>query len=310
MRVKAQHSWGFYQQRPVAVPERYNYVGVFLTLACNLRCSYCINRIGELHRSERLLSGEEWLLALNRLQNRPDLPITLQGGEPTLHPDFYQIVNGLRPDLPIDLLTNLQFEVDEFMARIAPDRLRRQAPYASIRVSYHPESMALEPLMVKVLKLLAGGYSIGIWGVDHPARHLEMVRAGEECRKAGIDFRLKEFLGSHQDRWYGTYKYPDSFRRGRPRQVECRTSELLVGPDGRVYRCHSDLYAGRPGVGSFLDTEFRIEDRFRACGSYGECNPCDVKLKTNRFQKFGHTSVEIEFPAAPLSDQEHEAVGR
>lgn len=293
-----------FRERLVSVPERYNYIGVFLTLACNLRCSYCINRVGQLRHSGVSLSGAEWLSALNRLQTRPDLPITLQGGEPTLHPDFYRIIRGLRHDLAIDLLTNLRFEVDEFMAEISPSRLRRQAPYASIRVSYHPESMKLEPLMVKVLKLLAGGYSVGIWGVDHPAWHLEIARAEKECRAAGIDFRRKEFLGIYQDRWYGTYRYPDSFSGGKPRKVECRTSELLIGPDGRVCRCHSDLYADRAEVGNLLDSEFQIENRFRTCGYYGECNPCDVKLKTDRFQKFGHTSVEISFSAAEVSDQD------
>jgi hypothetical protein len=293
----------------VVVPERYNYVGVFLTLACNLSCSYCINRIGTLRHSGGQLSGEEWLSALNRLQTRSDLPITLQGGEPTLHPDFYRIVNGLRPDLAIDLLTNLQFEVEEFMARIDPNRLRRQAPYASIRVSFHPESMSLGPLMSKVVKLMAGGYSVGIWGVDHPLWHREIVRAGEECRAVGIDFRIKEFLGSHQGRWYGTYKYPDSCSGGTHSQVECRTSELLIGPDGRICRCHSDLYAGRSGVGNLLEPEFQVEDRFRACACYGECNPCDVKLKTDRFQKFGHTSVEIRLPSGPIARREETEQG-
>jgi hypothetical protein len=29
------------------------------------------------------------------------------------------------------------------------------------------------------------------------------------------------------------------------------------------------------------------------CYNFGDCNPCDVKIKTNRFQEYGHTSVEI-----------------
>lgn len=292
------------------VPQRYNYIGVFLTLACNLRCSYCINRVGELQHSGGQLSGEQWVMGLNRFQIRPDLPITLQGGEPSLHPDFYRIINGLRPGQPIDLLTNLQFDVDEFMAKVAPNRLRRLAPYASIRVSFHPESMSLGPLKAKVLKLLSGGYSVGVWGVDHPTWRDEIARAGEECRAAGIDFRCKEFLGSYQGRWYGTYRYPDSMRAGELREVECRTSELLIGPDGRVFRCHSDLYASRAGVGSLADVEFRIADRFRSCSYYGECNPCDVKLKTDRFQKSGHTSVEIRFPPAPSPSRESKEAGR
>ena len=34
-------------------------------------------------------------------------------------------------------------------------------------------------------------------------------------------------------------------------------------------------------------------DEYRDCYVYGDCNPCDVKVKTNRFQQFGHTSVDI-----------------
>ena len=39
--------------------------------------------------------------------------------------------------------------------------------------------------------------------------------------------------------------------------------------------------------------EKKIEE-FRPCEFYGDCNPCDVKVKTNRFQIFGHTSVEMK----------------
>ena len=79
--------------------------------------------------------------SLFRLRSRPDLPVTLQGGEPSLHPDFHAIINGLREDIPIDILTNLQFDVNAFMRNVRPERVSREAPYASIRVSYHPQTM-------------------------------------------------------------------------------------------------------------------------------------------------------------------------
>jgi len=34
-------------------------------------------------------------------------------------------------------------------------------------------------------------------------------------------------------------------------------------------------------------------DEYRDCKFYGDCNPCDIKVKTNRFQQSGHTSVDI-----------------
>lgn len=281
--------------KPIAVPQRYNYIGVFLTLACTLKCSYCINRFGETGHEEHRLTGREWVEALNRLISREDLPVTLQGGEPSLHPDFYYILNHLRGDLPIDVLTNLEFDIEAFMREVPPERLRRNAPYASIRVSYHPEVMALEPLMEKVLALQGAGYSIGIWGILHP-RHEQAVRdAREYCAVWDIDFRFKEFLGEHDGRMHGTYRYPGACDLEETRQVDCRTTEMIVGPSGQVYRCHSDLYEGRSPVGDLCDPGYALEDVFRPCSAFGRCNPCDVKVKTNRHQTFGHTSVEICF---------------
>lgn len=278
---------------PVALPQGYNYIGIFLTLQCNLGCSYCINSFGDLLTGRRLLSSQEWLAGLNRIVAPSDLPVTLQGGEPTLHPDFTAIVNGIKPELNIDLLTNLETDLEHFTVQISPERMKRVAPYASIRVSYHPEVMEIGPLVAKVEKLLAAGYSVGVWGVLHPAWEGEVVAAREFCLARGIDFRTKEFLGEHNGIMHGLFSYPDACQRQAKKVVRCRTTELIVGPDGGIYRCHSDLYADRATVGNILDPALKLSGEFRRCDFYGYCNPCDVKLKTNRFQAFGHTSVEI-----------------
>jgi MoaA/NifB/PqqE/SkfB family radical SAM enzyme len=240
-----------------------------------------------------MMSGEEWVRGLNRLISRSDLPVTLQGGEPTLHPDFIAIVNGIKPELRIDLLTNLEVDLGHFMTKIEPSRIRRDAPYASIRVSYHPEVMDIESLAMRVVSLQDAGYHVGIWGVLHPCHNEEIMRAQDYCTALGIDFRIKEFLGEHNGSMYGNLYFPDACDQQTHQPVECRTTELLIGPGGDVYRCHADLYQDRHAVGHILDPHFFINDTFRICDNYGSCNPCDVKHKTNRFQEYGHTSVEI-----------------
>lgn len=282
-------------------PKDCNYIAAFLTLACNLRCSYCITRFGKAVADYANMPGEAWIEALNRIEPRLDLPVTLQGGEPSLHPNFYAIINGLRDDLSIDVLTNLQFDVDEFMANVPPERLRREAPYASIRVSYHPEVMNFENIAAKVSKLLQNDYSVGIWAVQHPAHENAIRRAAVACDKRGIDFRTKEFLGIYAGQTYGTYGGAEAVG-GRPVPVECRTTELIIGPSGDVFRCHSDLYTGQPPIGHIRNADFRLEQVFRPCQRYGLCNPCDVKVKTNRFQQFGHTSVKIRGHKSAVRD--------
>jgi len=218
------------------------------------------------------------------------VPLTIQGGEPSFHPAWIDIIQRLRSDFYIDLLTNLDFDVDVFMQHIPPERLQRDVPYASIRVSYHPEHSDLDQLLGKVRRLQDAGYSIGLFMVDHPASAVQPI--AERAMGMGVDFRTKTFLGNHEGVLWGEYRYPGALS-GQCMDVECRTTELLVAPNGDIHRCHRDLYAGESRVANILDDELEIEFPFRPCSKFGCCNPCDQKLKNNRFQVFGACSVEI-----------------
>jgi hypothetical protein len=281
--------------KPIQIPAEYNYIGIFLTFACNFQCSYCINYFEHDVIKRKNISGKDWVKGMNRIISREDLPVTLQGGEPSLHPDFFYIVNNLKPELNIDILTNLQFEVDEFVRNVDPNRIKRKSPYASIRVSYHPEQMDLEGVIKKTLKMLEANFSVGIWGLTHPKYEKIILGAQSRCQKLSIDFRTKDFLGEYNGKLYGTYKYIGACDMKFRKKVQCKTTELLIDSEGNIFRCHSDLYAGLNPIGHILDPNFQIEDKFRDCSNFGHCNPCDIKVKTNRFQQYGHTSVEIKF---------------
>jgi MoaA/NifB/PqqE/SkfB family radical SAM enzyme len=219
--------------------------------------------------------------------------LSIQGGEPTIHQGFYEIINGVRNDSPIDLLTNLQFTTDEFKSKVHPNRIRRESPYPSVRVSYHPQMMDLDRTIEKILNLQNAGYSIGLFGVMHPEQEDVILSARERCRSMGIDFRVKDFLGHYQGKLYGDYCYPEALDGQNHEPVMCRNSEMLIDPSGFVFRCHHDVYNGINPIGHILDPELNVQSQFRPCTFLGRCNPCDIKLKTNRFQQFGHCSVEI-----------------
>ncbi|MBN2210436.1 MAG: hypothetical protein JW709_03490 [Sedimentisphaerales bacterium] len=289
-----------------------NYVAVFLTMACPYRCTYCINhfetpgRIGRKH-----LTGKDWIRAFNRItgleRNTGPIPITLQGGEPSVHPDFYEIINDTPERIRLDILTNLSFDVEEMIARVDPQRLWREAPYASIRVSYHPGQANADELLAKTLRLMKAGFSIGVYGVLHPTQAKHILEVQRRAQAEGIDFRTKDFLGYHEGRLYGQYKYPEACSLNGTRTVLCRTTELIIGPDGNVFRCHHDLYEEAAPIGHILDREFTMSQQFQPCDCFGHCNPCDIKVKTNRLQQFGHTSVEIEFTDSPMDMQNDRA---
>jgi len=281
--------------------DHHNYIAFFLTLACNLKCSYCINLHDGGSRNSKAkrknLTIDEWIAVANRLILRDDLPLTLQGGEPTLLKGFYRFVNEVKPEIKMDLITNLKFDVDKFIANVPTWRFLREAPYAPIRVSYHPGQNHIEEIIPNVNKLKNAGFKVGIWGIEHPdlkiKKHIFEVK--EQCLKEGIDFRTKEYLGEFNGELFGTFKYSNSVSSKKMLNCKCRTTELIVDPGGYIYKCHSDLYAGRDPYAHILDDLFNENDIdiFRNCDFYGDCNPCDVKVKTNRLQQYGHTSVEI-----------------
>src|SRR5512145_537994 len=93
---------------PIIVPAEYDYLGVYLTDACHLRCEYCITRHhGAQYGRNRLpmLEPRQWIAGLNRLDLPADVPITLQGGEPFLYKGIWEILENVRHKM--DILTAL-----------------------------------------------------------------------------------------------------------------------------------------------------------------------------------------------------------
>ena len=163
-----------------------------------------------------------------------------------------------------DLLTNFALKPEVFARNLLGQqkKLQRDAPYPSIRVSYHADEMnrawhnhgfeelvnrceALGKLGFRVSPVKAES-DVGIYMVAHPENTVTPeMRAHYEGR---VPFETKEFLGVHDGRLYGHYLYPfstDLMQRGIndvTLRCECRTTELLIDPLGFVWGCHYYLY--------------------------------------------------------------------
>lgn len=269
------------------LPDRFNYAEAYLTFRCNLGCGYCINQIGEfIPRSE--MGVDDWL-ALNDI-DFGDTALTLGGGEPTQFKGFFKLVDGLR--MPIDLLTNLQFNVDEFIDNVDPESFSKsEVPFHhSIRASYHAGQMDRDKTVRDAKQMRDAGFNLGVFGIRHPFNINDNMAMAFLTSQVGVPFYEKDFLGEVDGRTYGFYKYPRGLD-GILKSADCRTRELLISPDGEFYRCHRDLYAGENPVGELGD---EIVDEFRPCANYGECNPCDLKLKTNKYLNGVECQVEIK----------------
>lgn len=223
------------------------------------------------------------------------VPLTIGGGEPTVRKDFYDLLDALDPSIGIDLLTNCQFDVETFIHRVSPARFSSTSnpAYKAIRVSYHPMNMDAANTIKKVQRLQEAGFSIGIFGISHPLNMTANIEMSELARKSQVYFFIKDFLGTHEGQLFGFYKYPEALS-GKKENVLCKTTELLIGPEGSIYRCHRDLYCAENPVASIVDPDLQLVSEYRPCSVFGECNACDVKWKVNRFLSMGRCSVDIQ----------------
>jgi MoaA/NifB/PqqE/SkfB family radical SAM enzyme len=274
---------------PLVLSDSLNYIGLFLTLECNLNCAYCINDPDQTGNRNNLfpiktkarrksLTPAEWIKAINRIPFREDLPLTLQGGEPMLYwggKGLGMVLSGT-PHY-FDLLTNFALKPEVFARNLLGQqaKFQRNAPYPSIRVSYHADEMdrtwngrGFAELVERCEALRHHGFQVspikaesdvGIYMVAHPANRVTSEM--ESLCANRVPFETKEFLGVHDNELYGHYLYPfstDLLIRGiHPNSLdcECRTTELLLDPLGFVWGCHFYLYESWSAGGPLVQFE-------------------------------------------------------
>jgi len=287
--------------KAIVVPQNYDYVGVYLIDKCHLSCPYCITTHHDsafFKRSLRKLTAEEWIKGLNRLELPSDVPITLQGGEPLIYKDVWDILENVRHK--IDIMTALpSFLTKEHFLKLKTLAWnQRSAPYPTIRVSYHKGQNNYKELIEKIAELQEI-LSIGLYYLEHPSHTQEEIAEFKEyAKKFNVELRSKEFLGEYNGKIYGTLRYPDSvIGKVKGINVLCKNTVVPIAPDGNIYRCHSDLYFNREelALGNVLDGTFEFSQEYLPCQYYGLCSECDVKIKTNHYQQYGYTSVDIKF---------------
>lgn len=284
----------------IIIPTNYDYIGVYLTDKCHLSCSYCITRhhdapFGKVKYD--YLQPEEWIKGLNRLVLPNDVPVTLQGGEPFLYKGIWEILDSV--EHKVDIMTALPSNVtiEQFNNLASLDWNKRPAPYPTIRVSYHQGQNNYKELVERIAELQEV-VSIGLYYLDHPGMQDEIADLRKYAKKYKIELRSKEFLGGYNGQTYGTFLYPGAAQGKRQGiSVLCKNTVVPIAPDGAIYRCHSDLYFNRHdlALGSILTSNFVFPTSHLPCSRFGLCSECDVKIKTNHYQVYGYTSVDIKF---------------
>ncbi|MBF0409946.1 MAG: radical SAM protein [Candidatus Riflebacteria bacterium] len=290
----------------ILVPDDYDYVGVYLTEKCHLNCAYCITSLNNSdfkQKKPNYLSSQDWIIALNRFVLPKDVPLTLQGGEPFLFKGIWEILEAVHNKM--DILTALPsyLKKEHFLALKSLQWNQREAPYPKIRVSYHKGQNDYKELIERIAEFQEI-LSIGLYYLDAPFLTDEIAEIKKYAEKLRVDLRPKEFLGYYNGKFYGKFLYPDAaLGEHTKKRVQCKNTVIPVSPEGNIFRCHSDLYFSRVQhcLGNVLD-ESIVFPGYTLCDNYGLCSVCDVKVKTNHYQKYGYTSVKIIFPSSDFEN--------
>lgn len=240
-----------------------------ITSRCNYKCRYCTyeNRDEEFYgygHKLKIIHFYEYLYA------HFDIDLILFGGEPTLDPDFLNVVERLDASLyPLQIFTNLSQPISWFKD------LYRNRRYIRFISSYHYNMCDPKKFMNKVKFLLDHFYEVYVkimWDSKYKAIIKEVYKMFEPLRDEYSDFVLSIDRIWHEDQrfnkfdmqWYKeeqrknqrlqTYykvdngiKYSTSFNEIKLEcdgianyegmECDCGTKNLVVCSNGDVHHC-------------------------------------------------------------------------
>lgn len=294
--------------KPRVIPSKFNsYWAAFITLGCNLNCEYCIQRIDEVGARKalnyKIVPGRMWVRALNLIQWRTKRrflrrakrkKLAIIGGEPTIHPDFMEIVNGLDRNWSITVTTNLATpifsDIKKFLRNLRPKA--RLKFHASLHFQYADAKLFIE----RVLELKRGGLNVKrLFIVAHPEIIDQIPEYEKRFKEKGLFLEVQRFTGFYKGKLYPLgeegqlkyhfddgitdySKYEEGFSLKSEKPILCRLNRVLFAPDGDIYNCHYKLYTkSEECYGNLFDHNFKtdIPTDFFLCRHYGYCNPCE-----------------------------------
>jgi len=234
---------------------------IYLTLQCNLRCVYCVNQCFEGTESRiseySLSSAEKWISAINREKRH----IVITGGEPTLHPEFIEILNGIDQRLEVMVYTNFKWS-ESFLERFLSQARRTPIFYGS----YHPSSG--DPRnFIHILKTLRrnGRFRGSLHAIDSKQNDVVLMKAVSRIESEGFGIKLDQDQSA---------LFHCACRRFR-KSVECIKQIILIAPDGYRYPCVSKMVRRKNTLENIFTEPLGPEKVSTICGDYGYCAPCD-----------------------------------
>jgi sulfatase maturation enzyme AslB (radical SAM superfamily) len=241
-----------------------------------------------------MLMPQDWINFYQSLQKWKKQKLGIIGGEPTVYPGFFDVLNGL-DDYYRTITTNLTTPAFNNIAEFV-DKIRNHSNLR-INTSFHPEITTVDDFANKIHQLRDAGMHVDqISMVAHPGSMYRKYSL--EFLRRGIHLAPQTYLGKWNEELlpsplsdapdFGEHEiddrilYEEGFSNRNRHEVLCSSGRFMVAPNGDIHKCHYLLYSGKNPLGNIKDLELPRFNDYDLCGEYGFCNPCDyphVKFK-------------------------------
>jgi len=132
-----------------------------ITNRCNYLCKYC----SVYNQTENFTTPQYWIQIaemINMLSDGMETDVRIFGGEPTIHPNFIEIIRSLESTYPILIWTNLSQSLD-FLEKLISNKTFR------FRCTFHPNYADLYEFMIKLQMLLDKGNEVFVNSMISPS---------------------------------------------------------------------------------------------------------------------------------------------
>ena len=174
---------------------------------CNYDCSYCyapkpnnksfknnLNNVARYQPVEKII--DSWKYIFDKYGSSR---IRLDGGEPSIYPNFFTILKELSKIHRLQVNTNLSFDIVKFCDFAKPDKVRVDA-------SLHCEYTKLEDFVKKLEILKNRGYKLTVSYVGYPDFLENIPLAKKTIERIEIPFFVHPYSGFYENK-----QYPQSY---------------------------------------------------------------------------------------------------
>lgn len=228
---------------------------IYLTLACNLNCPYCVNeKTCNVSKGRSLASVDQWVEAINRERRH----VVFTGGEPFLYKGLPEMLNRLDPFLSVSIYTNLSLDVRDALRAI--DREVR------FYVSWHAHQNPDRDVFLNNVKIIQANplFSLTAHAIKAHENQRQLEADLDFFREnglaIGLDADQRDFAGCMQE---------------TAREAFCRRKIYLIDPEGTRYQCVSRLMRRDRPMGNLFTHNLAEDICVDTCPDYGHCAPCD-----------------------------------